>query len=487
MHMKRKFKLFDAMLLGGCVTALSMIGSQVIADQDPGTDDVPRLLPYNGTLYFDGDPVTAQGDEGPWLRFDITDGNADDSPVVYSQSMQVDAYNARFSAMLGPSDDAGVNLEQVLAGADDLYLKLVVLGEHDPDNPEATAGDDAALSNPQRLTLSPYAVWATNATDFTVEGQLDTNALEADTLTANDVTAGSAVFLTANGLNSRGDFDTFLSDLNDDVVFEQDVLATQGIGASIENDNFSDFRGSLRAGVFVRLSGREPYLLADQFTLDGLDGYNVTGGAMRNSDDEHAYISSRGASRLNFAQGGLTASVGGLNGQTAGSTISLTDMMAVSDQGVDFPTGPLSVDDVAPGSVAGLGTRFQASTGGVGGDLSVGTRLNLSDIDTDGDSSDGCTRVDDIQICWGNIPNHTNSNGNPDNSAQTISFRKAFGNANYAITTTCYEGGNELESRYMSVTSTANGSFGVRTWTASGNGSDEGGRFIAIGQAGSNW
>lgn len=135
------------------------------ADGDPATDAVPRIFPYQGVLELDGRPVNASGDNALHIRFLLFNG-VDAEAHVYRQDLQIDVYNGRFTATIGPvgTDAAGaqVPIERVIAAADDLYLGMVLLG--DPANPD----DDVALSNRQRLHASPYAMWTTRATDLTV-------------------------------------------------------------------------------------------------------------------------------------------------------------------------------------------------------------------------------------------------------------------------------------------------------------------------------
>ncbi|MEL6177719.1 MAG: hypothetical protein AAFS10_02140, partial [Myxococcota bacterium] len=181
-----------AALMGGLIAALMTVTLQVAADQDASTDDVPRLIPYHGILELDGAPVTAAGDDAPWLRFDITDGSGLEAPTVYTQSMQVDLFEGRFTALIGPTDDHGANLEPVVAAGDNLFIRITVLGEHDPEDPASTMDDDIALSTPQRFALAPHAVWATHATHFHVSQRLTANTAQANSITADTMSATMA-------------------------------------------------------------------------------------------------------------------------------------------------------------------------------------------------------------------------------------------------------------------------------------------------------
>ena len=153
--------------IAGCVVgALMATAVSVMADSDPTTDSVPRALPYSGVLEFNGEPVHATGDEAVWIRFALYDGD-EAQEAIYAQAMAVEVYAGRFTVAIGPVDDEGVAIEEVIRGADDLTLGMTLLGD-DPDDPS----DDVALANRQRLMATPYALWTTSATNFTVASTL---------------------------------------------------------------------------------------------------------------------------------------------------------------------------------------------------------------------------------------------------------------------------------------------------------------------------
>lgn len=79
-----------AATIGGSVSVmlLMLLTWQAMADRNPRTDDVPRLIPYNGVMEFNGRPVTLTGADSPWIQFDIYDA-ADNAPL-YQQRMQVE-------------------------------------------------------------------------------------------------------------------------------------------------------------------------------------------------------------------------------------------------------------------------------------------------------------------------------------------------------------------------------------------------------------
>lgn len=125
---------------------------------DPATDDVPRTLAYQGTLDLDGSPY----DGAVVMQFDLhagTDTGLTESPV-WSETLDVSVYAGRFVALLGSSSDtSAATLAAAVQAADDLYLSVTL-------NPGEET--EAVLSNYQRFTPAPFALWTTAATDFSV-------------------------------------------------------------------------------------------------------------------------------------------------------------------------------------------------------------------------------------------------------------------------------------------------------------------------------
>ena len=163
------------------VTALLVSSRTAVADGDPATDDVPRYVAYSGSLELDGVPVTGAVD----LRFDIYDGAA--GAGSYSQSITLTAFNGEFTALLGPSDDLGVNLQDIVDDADDLRLGITLVGA-------GPSGEDIELANRQRFLPTPYAFWATEAASFTVNRDL---TVANDATVTGDLTVNTTS--TVNG------------------------------------------------------------------------------------------------------------------------------------------------------------------------------------------------------------------------------------------------------------------------------------------------
>lgn len=168
------------------------------ADGDPTTDNVPRILPYQGILELDGQPVNATGDNALHLGFQLFNGPDAEQPV-YRQDLRVEVYAGRFTATIGPVgvDGAGaeVPISQIIANADDLYLGMILLG--DPADP----ADDIALNNRQRIHASPYAMWTTAATNLDVARDLRVGrdlAVAQDIATGRDLTVAQDVAVGRN-------------------------------------------------------------------------------------------------------------------------------------------------------------------------------------------------------------------------------------------------------------------------------------------------
>ncbi|MEO1271586.1 MAG: hypothetical protein AAFX99_26130, partial [Myxococcota bacterium] len=135
---------------------------QAFADGDSSTDSVPRIIPYQGVLELNGEPVN---DQEVGIRFELFDGEESEQPV-YSQTLMVEVYRGRFTAGIGPLDDTGSAIADIVAGADDLYLGMTLLNQSDTDE------DDITMANRQQILASPYAMWSTSATHFVVGNSL---------------------------------------------------------------------------------------------------------------------------------------------------------------------------------------------------------------------------------------------------------------------------------------------------------------------------
>ncbi|MEO1270234.1 MAG: hypothetical protein AAFX99_19270, partial [Myxococcota bacterium] len=180
-----------AAVLSSVLTAGLTLGLHALADQNPATDNVVRQINYEGVLELDGQPVNMAGSEGLWMRFTMYDGPTLDTEV-YQQDINVNVYQGRFSTPIGPTADDGSALEEVVRAADDLYLSITLL------NDPADEGDDVVLSNAQRLSITPYAVWASHSTRFNVANRLLVS-------TTNDTTGDFVRALPNGDLRATGE------------------------------------------------------------------------------------------------------------------------------------------------------------------------------------------------------------------------------------------------------------------------------------------
>ena len=244
---------------------------QAFADGDPSTDAVPRIVPYQGVLELNGQPVNAVGEQAVSIRFELFDGAEAEAPV-YSQSLAVEVYGGRFTAGIGPTDDSGIAIADVIAGADDLHLGMTLLNQL--DNPE----DDVTMANRQRILASPYAMWSTTATHFvvgnslTVAGPTDLNggvAVTGDASVSGDSTLNNVTvngLATLNGVNlayepwgSGGDGDGGAAIKNDNGEYQRLMIVGNnsaggrrqvGLWDDVTINNDLDVGGTLRAGSF---------------------------------------------------------------------------------------------------------------------------------------------------------------------------------------------------------------------------------------------
>lgn len=166
-HTRTLRTLLAPIALFALTAAATAITSPARADGDPTTDDVPRMLPYQGVLERDGVPVEAAGENALHLLFALYDGAGAEAPI-YTQALVVEVFTGRFTATIGPvglgPDGQERPIDALFAAADDLYLGMTLLG--DPDDPE----DDVPLANRQRIYATPYAMWSTSATNLSVAG-----------------------------------------------------------------------------------------------------------------------------------------------------------------------------------------------------------------------------------------------------------------------------------------------------------------------------
>ncbi len=219
---------------GALLVALMALTAPARADGDPRTDDVPRIMPYEGRLELDGRPLDAHGDDALHLEFALYDG-VDAVEPVYTQSLRVEVYDGDFTSTIGPvgigPDGQARGIADVISAADELYLGMTLLG--DPDDPS----DDIPLSRRQPLRATPYALWTTAATDIAVADEVQVGG---------DVAVGGA--LVATGLQVAGDVRLPADAIDSRVIADGSLDATH-MGDAMLGD------GIQRSGDGLRLDG----------------------------------------------------------------------------------------------------------------------------------------------------------------------------------------------------------------------------------------
>jgi hypothetical protein len=209
------------------VSALT-VSVQALAqlDDDPSTDSLPRVVPYEGVLDLDGLPHTGFLD----MRFSFFDTPSGGAPAwteTWSNAQQraVQLFRGRFAVALGTFDDGGLaTLESIIADADPIYLAIEVKRTNEADNAWV------ALSGRQRLNPVPYAMWSAKASDLNVAGtatvsgntllggtlnvagntRLTTLTVSGATTLTGATTIGGA--LTANGAITNANADVNIAD-----------------------------------------------------------------------------------------------------------------------------------------------------------------------------------------------------------------------------------------------------------------------------------
>ena len=151
----------------GAIVALLAGEMLVWADGDPATDQVPRLIPYHGTLERDGIPVAGE----VTMKFRLYDSDSGD--MVWEETQQVHVYNGRFAVMLGLNND----LSGVISAADDLELEVTLVDD----------GTEVPLSGRQKLLPVPYSFLSKAAADFHVSGNLTAQNITTPNMTINGI------------------------------------------------------------------------------------------------------------------------------------------------------------------------------------------------------------------------------------------------------------------------------------------------------------
>ena len=198
--MRDKMSTIALMLATALTTAVLITALSALADSNPDTDQVGRVVPYQGTLEKDGRATNGTLD----LVFQLFDGASAQTPV-WEETLSVTVFSGRFSVLLGSSStQSEQKLGKALSDADDLHLAVSVK----PD-----AETLVPLSNRLRFLPVPYSFWSTASTNLKVSSidspgsSMCLNCREAKTVTVggNLGMKGTDLIIAPADPNVRGD------------------------------------------------------------------------------------------------------------------------------------------------------------------------------------------------------------------------------------------------------------------------------------------
>ena len=225
-----------AIAIGSSVaTALLVTALTAYADGNPSTDQVPKLIPYQGTLEKDGTGVTGQVP----MTFSLFDGSAA-TTAAWTEKQTVNVFAGRFLAMLGAtSATSATNLAKTLTNADDVYLAVTL----------NTGSGDVPLSNRQRFLPTPYSLWTTASTNF------KTNSVDAPSGVPLTLNAGTKTEVQVGGnLRLRG-YDVTFSPLDAGPRGDGGRAVVQDTGDTLALNFNGDFAGGVRVDGAVNVPG----------------------------------------------------------------------------------------------------------------------------------------------------------------------------------------------------------------------------------------
>jgi hypothetical protein len=172
-------------MIGGAV--FSALG--VMANLNPSVQGIPQVIPYQGVLELNGTPLNRT----LTIEFQLYDTiNQENEQFRYKQEItNIEVYQGRFTALIGPQgeDSQGntIYLTDVIASTSQLYLGMTLV---DPDTNERIS-----MSNRQRLMSTPYAMWASGASRFTVQQNLNVGG---EVAVAGNVRVGGALTMAGD-------------------------------------------------------------------------------------------------------------------------------------------------------------------------------------------------------------------------------------------------------------------------------------------------
>lgn len=314
--------LVNAGALFGLVSAVALTSLA----EDTELDSDPRVVPYNGVLEYNGQPLNGQAD----LQFTLTDvpGGEGANCIFTEDHDNVTAYSGRFSVNIGRV--AG-DLPDCIFNSEAMYIEIGVRDATANDDQDDTNDAYVTLAGNQRIHPVPFSYWAAEGSDLKVDGDL--------------VATGDAAVGSIGGLGSA---DLYVAPTSVD----------------------------------------RPVLWAGQFSVDTEDGaglINLTAGAHIADGDNYAYNSTRGASRILMDDGGLGFLVGGANGQ-AGSTVGWSQTLYMNSSLATFGTSLTASGNIqangdiqANGNIRSIGNlELNGSLFDTDGDVRIADNLDIS-------------------------------------------------------------------------------------------------------------
>lgn len=180
-------------LISSAVTVVLTKSADLIASGNPATDNLPRLIPYSGRVEFNGEPYSGE----LTVQFGVYRGAGSATPV-FDEVITFTAFSGAFQVAFGQTN---ANFVNTVDDADDIYVGMTItaIGGVALETPIAMAGR-------QRLLPVPYALWAPEAADFTVNRDLTVarNVDVTGTTTFRSTTTSTGLATLNGGLVVNG-------------------------------------------------------------------------------------------------------------------------------------------------------------------------------------------------------------------------------------------------------------------------------------------
>lgn len=243
-------------------------GVVVFADNNPATDEVKRLIGYQGTLELDGAALS-----GPMtLELALYPSDSATTPI-YRQCFTPTLAAGRFNVVLGPSglnpsitDCTGtpsINLATVVNDANDLHVGITIIDQQRGRIP---------LEGKQRVLPVPYTFWSSESANFKVNQDLTVarNAVVSGSLTAGPTTVSGALAAGATTVtgNATVTGTTTTTNLTVNNTLEANVIRAGDYTPNFANWNQSP-SGQGGACILNDNVGYKELMIAGNTTADG--------------------------------------------------------------------------------------------------------------------------------------------------------------------------------------------------------------------------